>query len=368
MITSLRTKIRPDNLRTQVRSGGRSVARRLYLGAVVILFSFLLYYSAGGYFLLEADGLVASARTEVAPMLLARVINVHVKPTQQVKTGDMLVSVQEPEAVLQFGQAQARLADLIRRDDQIRSRQASIRTLIPLASSYSAKAAKYDTLASGAGTRGFASTAHLAGTARDAYNAARDLSLLQTEEQALRDEMVTQDKLRGEVTTLIEQLRDIYHNGHIYAPIDGRVGAYVPDRGQVFRAGDPILGITTGVPYVLAYVPTARTYALEDGQQVVVTDGARRVLGNVVRLSNQGSIAATLPKDFQSVFRAPDIREVFRVELKEASPFALYSKVRVVNPASPANVTAMIVAGIRSVFDSIPWPHLGEAAKPERQG
>ncbi len=362
MLKSLRTKVRPDNLQTQIRSGGRSLARRLYFASIVILLSFVLYYSIGAYFFLEADGLVAKERTEVSAMSLSRVVDVMVKSAQPVKAGDLLLTIQAPEVLQQLGQAQSRLADILRRDDQIRSRLLSISTLKPLAASYSARAKKYEEAASSAGTAGFASTSHLTGTARDSYNAARDLSLLETEEQALRDEMQTQDKLRGQASALIQEFESIFHNGRVFAPISGSIGTLVPDRGQVFRAGDPMLSINSGDPFVLAFVPTARLYSLVDGQVVIVTDGTSRVLGHVERIHNQNNLAATVPKDFQSAFRGPDVREVFRVRLEGASPFALFSKVRVVNPASPSNVSALLVHGIRSALQRI---GLGNATAPQ---
>lgn len=350
MITSLRTKVRPDALRTQVRSGGKSVGRRIYFASIFLLVSFLLYYSLGGYFLLEVEGLVASDRTEVSAMSLSRVIDVKVIPAQSVKSGDLLLSVQAPDVLMQFDQARSRLSDIIRRDDQIRSRLASIATLKPLASSYSARASKFDSAASGAGTKGFATSSHLAGSARDSYNAARDLSLLETEEQALHAEMATQNKLRGEASELLRQLDAIYHSGHIYAPIDGKVGGVVPDRGQVFGAGERMLSINAGRPYVLAYVPTARTYALVNRQQVIVTDGVRRIVGRIERLPNQNAIAGAVPKDLQTAFRAPSVREVFRVNFDSDPPFPLFSKVSVVNPASPSNVSSLVTSAIRSLF------------------
>lgn len=350
MITSLRTKVRPDTLRTQVRSGGKSVGRRIYFAAILVLLSFLLYYSIGGYFLLEVEGTVASERTEVAPMSLSRVIDVKVRPTQSVKAGDLLLTVQAPDVLMQLGQAQYRLSEIMRRDDQIRSRLASIDTLKPLASSYSARASKFDSTASAAGTKGFASSSHLAGTARDSYNAARDFSLLATEEQALRDEMATQSKLRGEASALISGLEAIYQNGHIYAPLDGTVGGVVPDEGQIFEPAQSMLAINTGEPFVLAYVPTARTYSIDNGRSVIVTDGANRVLGHVQRLRNQNAIAAAVPKDLQSTFRTPAVREVFRVNLNSASPFPLFAKVNVVDQASPSNVTALILRSIRGLL------------------
>lgn len=73
MLTSLRKKIRPDNLKSDVRAGGRGLARRLYLASVVILLSFVFYYTVGGLFFLEAQGLVLSDRNcRCLPLQCAR--------------------------------------------------------------------------------------------------------------------------------------------------------------------------------------------------------------------------------------------------------------------------------------------------------
>ena len=50
MIKALRPRIRPDSLHNQVRAGGRSLGRRLYLLSVVGFATFLLIQIAGPLF------------------------------------------------------------------------------------------------------------------------------------------------------------------------------------------------------------------------------------------------------------------------------------------------------------------------------
>jgi len=352
MITSLRTKIRPDNLKTQVRGGGRTLARRLYLASVAILLSFVVYYTIGGFFLLEADGLVVTDRTVVASLYNARVVAVHVRVGEQIKKGTLLLTMQSPDLLVELGRHYTRRGDIIRRDSEIESRLASISTLKPLAAAHSAKATAYESATSRAGAEGFASTSHLAGTARDSYNAARDLSLLETEGGSLHDEMVVQAKMRAESDTLIQQLESIYDHGEIDSLTDGRVGPRIPFIGQVVRTGEPLLEILVGSPYVLAYLPAARAYDIAEGDEVIVTDGAHRALGRMVR---QDNIAEKVPSEFQSQYGSVDLRVVFRVDLNGASPFPLLSKVRVVNPASPSNVMALMHAAQEYIFQGKPF-------------
>ena len=248
MITSLRTKVRPDNLKNQVRARGRGLARRLYLASVAILLSFVFYYSIGGFFFLEADGLVVTDRTIVASLYNARVVTVNIRAGEQVKKGTLLLTMQSPDLVVELGRQYTRRGDIIRRDSQIESRLVSISTLKPLAASNSAKATAYESATSRAGAEGFASTPHLAGTARASYDAARDLSLLETEERALHEEIVVQAKMRAESETLIQQLQSIYNHGDIFSSTDGKIGPRIPFTGQVVRTGEPLLEILVGSP------------------------------------------------------------------------------------------------------------------------
>lgn len=351
MITSLRTKVRPDNLKTQVRSGGRTLARRLYLASVAILLSFVVYYTIGGFLLLEADGLVVTDRTVVASLYNARVVAVHVRRGEQVKKGTLLLTMQSPDLLVELGRHYTRRGEIVRRGSEIESRLASISTLKPLAASNSTKAKAHESATSRAGAEGFASTSHLAGAARDSYNAARDVSLLETEERSLHREAVAQAKMRAESDTLIQQLESIYDHGEIDSLTDGRVGPSIPVVGQVFRAGEPLLEILVGSPYVLAYLPAARAYDLTEGDKVIVTDGAHRAMGRVARQEN---IAEKVPSEFQSQFGSVDLRVVFRVDFNGASPFPLLSKVRVVNPASPSNVMALMLAALEYLFQGKP--------------
>jgi hypothetical protein len=152
--------------------------------------------------------------------------------------------------------------------------------------------------------------------------------------------------------TLIQELESIYDNGDIDSPAAGKIGPRIPYPGLVVRTGEPLLEILEGPPYVLAYLPTARAYDITDGDEVIVTDGAHRALGRVER---QDNIAEKVPSEFQSQFGSIDLRVVFRVDFNGASPFPLLSKVRVVNPASPSNVMALMHATQEYLFQGKPF-------------
>ena len=79
MIKAIRKRARPDNLKNQVRAGGQSFARRLYLYCVVGLFVILGWTFTGHWFFLDAEGIVTKERTIIAPDYAARVLAIHVK-------------------------------------------------------------------------------------------------------------------------------------------------------------------------------------------------------------------------------------------------------------------------------------------------
>ena len=148
MLTSLRKKIRPDNLKSDVRAGGRGLARRLYLASVVILLSFVFYYTVGGLFFLEAQGLALSDRTVVASLYNARVVTVPIRPGERVEKGTLLLTMQSPDLLVELGRHYTHRGDIIRRDSEINSRLAAISTLKPQAATRQAKAAAYESAAS----------------------------------------------------------------------------------------------------------------------------------------------------------------------------------------------------------------------------
>lgn len=351
MITSLRNRIRPDDLKTQVRGGGRGLVRRIYLASVLILLSFIFYYTVGQFLFLEAYGLVDRDRSVVAAISNSRVAEVYVHPGQRVEKGTPLLKLQSPDVLMELGRYETRRGDVLRRSAEIQRRLQVIDALKPLAATRQAKAAALESTSTKLGAGGFASASHLAGVARDAYESARELAVLEAEEKSLKEEAEMQAKMRTDLDALIKELKSIYDYGHVggvHAAADGTVGPRIADVGQVVRTGDPLLEILTGPTYVLAYLPSARAYDLDDGDQVIVTDGSSRVKGEVERRKN---VADRLPSEFQSQFGAVDRREVFRVKFASAPPFALLSKVRVVNPASPSNVIALIHGAIDNLVE-----------------
>jgi hypothetical protein len=118
MIKAIRKRARPDNLKNQVRAGGKSLARRLYLFALSGVGVILVTTLIGPLLFLDADGLVMRERSIISPDYNARVMAVHVKPGDQVVAGQQLISVVSSETLDRIADLTAKVAALSTRADQ----------------------------------------------------------------------------------------------------------------------------------------------------------------------------------------------------------------------------------------------------------
>ncbi|MGL5136126.1 MAG: hypothetical protein ACRC7G_00015, partial [Beijerinckiaceae bacterium] len=94
MIQALRKRARPDNLKNQIRAGGQSFARRLYLWSVIAVIGTVVWSFTGHWFFLATEGIVWKERVVIAPDYAARVMAVHVKPGDKVVVGQPIVTLQ----------------------------------------------------------------------------------------------------------------------------------------------------------------------------------------------------------------------------------------------------------------------------------
>ncbi len=133
MIRALRKRTRPDNLVNQVRAGGKSMARRLYLAAVTGVVVILLFQILGPLVFLDADGLVAKERTVISSEFNARVAEVYVKPGDVVKPGALLAVVASRELVEAIADMTTRRAQMTPREGQIKAQLEVNRQLVPAA-------------------------------------------------------------------------------------------------------------------------------------------------------------------------------------------------------------------------------------------
>ena len=351
MIKALKNRVRPDNLHNQVRAGGQSFARRFYLWSVAAIIGGLVWLFVGPILFLEADGLVMKERSVVSTDYIARVTAVHVKPGDTVVAGQKIVSVDSAETVEKIADLATRLSQMTSREAQLKSRAASIATLLPVARERRARSLENVQRMRSLIARQLTTNARVSEATRELFESEKDEAQLNAEEFSLRDEMQAATSSRRELQQLLESIRRMFNEGALLATADGTVGPKVANVGQILKPGDPALEIYKGESYIVGYMPTSRLYSVDVGDSVVVTDGTMRTRGRVVRIE---SMAEAIPPEFQSSFRSVERQQVMRIEIDERAPrFPIYGKVRVAGMFTPTNVTSILKSAVAGVATSV---------------
>lgn len=339
MIKALRKRTRPDNLVNQVRAGGKSTARRVYLGTIALVLGLLALHVIGPVVFLDADGLASKDRLIVAPDYSARIDRMHVRAGDNVATGQIIATLSSTEVIDRLADLSTRRTTLASRDIQIESRIISLTTLKPLAIERAKRARAAVEQLNTLLKRQLTTSARLSEAIREFYEAEREEAQALAESRTLADERKHLQESRLELDKIIASLKASYNEGRIVSEVEGRVGSRVPSRGQVTKRGDAIVDLFHGETHVIAYAPNNRLYAIDIGDRVVVTDGINRRIGQVQRVE---PVTDSLPAEFQSNFRSVERQQVMRIIFKGEAPFPILAKVKVMSRFSPYALVSMM--------------------------
>jgi multidrug resistance efflux pump len=326
-ITSLRTRVRADNLTNQVRPG-QSMARRIYLGALLLGAGWIGMQFAGPMMFMDADGLVIQEREVVAPAFAAQVVTVDVNPGAFVRRGQVIGTVMSAQMLEQISDLTLRQSQWRLRRVQIDARAGAIRAVLPAADKRATDAESVMLVVNRAKVRGFTTVTRQAQVSQERYAALQEATSLRAELAGLVGERLELGDNLARVGRELTKASATYHDGTITAPVDGTIGPKVVVPGTTLGTGDNFAEIHHGTKYVVAYVPTNRFYAVSPGEQVVITDGVNRQMGHILRVE---VIADKVPAEFQSGFRSVDRQQVVRVVTDDLSVFPLMAKIKVSN-------------------------------------
>lgn len=329
-IRSLRSRVRPDDLKNQVRAG-QSWARRIYLVALLGVTAWIGMQVFGPMLFINADGLIVQEREVVGAAFPAQVTSVSVRPGDAVKAGQLIGTVVSTQMLDIISELTTRQAQAQSRSDQIDARLSAIKAVLPTADHRAARAlaALRDLERAMAG--GYSTSIRLAEMSRAHYDAARDSADLRAEASALESEKQALKGNLARIATALGNAIQTYSDGAVVASIAGTVGPKVVAAGTVLRPGEAFADIYDGDQYVLAYLPTNRLYPTYVGRSVLITDGVNSEGGKIQRIER---ITDALPVEFQSSFRSIDRQQLVRVTLDGTSQFPLFSKIKVTSGAS----------------------------------
>jgi multidrug resistance efflux pump len=321
------------------RQRTRRLGRLIYLSLVLAFAWYVTSTLIGQLVILDASGLVTSNRFVVGAAYTARVVNANVAPGQKVRPGDVIATLESSDVLTSIAQLAQNIAVIEARQQAIVKQRRVVENLIPVAERRLQTAQEGETKLSHDPTGGYTSQVYKVSVLTEAYDAERDLATLRTDADSAGTELSTVDTNLDEIRAAMDKMRQSYADGVVKAPVDGTVSAAVAAPGQVLTAGQPVMEILTGSPYVLAYLPNGRLYDVSPGERVVLTDGVHTVDAHVERID---MVADNLPSEFRTTFGIHERQQVMRVVPDEPMPFPYLSRVSVISPWSLAHMLASL--------------------------
>ncbi|MGP1396930.1 MAG: HlyD family secretion protein [Inquilinaceae bacterium] len=326
MIRKLKARPRVDTFQNAPRRPGSSWGRFVYLGLLALLGLGLANYVWGDTVFLRADGLTLRDRTLVAATSIVRVEEVHVRPGQRVRADDILLRVGSTEVLDRIADLAMRDAELAEREAALRSRRNLAVSLLPLAERRAAETSELLRSLESLSKQGLVASDRYEQVTVGNYDAETEKVRLATEIEGLEAEIEALVTARGHARLALGDLEAHYNSGVIRAATDGIVGDIVPSVGEAFRAGEPLLSVLSGDPYVLAYLPRSYLFAIESGRSVQVRSGRLTAIGTVTDIL---PVSQALPAEFQNAFKPDQTRQLARIEFDETSNFPIFGSVEI---------------------------------------
>ena len=329
---ALRQRLRPDNIPSEQRAARGSTGRIVYLILLGIFTFAILNFLFGDYFLFRADGLVLRQQSVVATAYIARVESIGVRQGQIVEQGTQLLKLQSMEIVERLADLSMKRADLIAKATDFKIRSETSALLLPLAKRRETEAEAVMKQFDAAANKELIPPLRYEQASRAHFDAQRDYTTLAAESYALKEDMAAVESALADAKTSFADLKAVYSNGLVHAPVSGTVGPSVPELGNVYRPGDPLLTVYFGEPYILLYLPRRYLFPVYPGMKLEVTDGQNTTTGVILEIL---PVTDALPKEFQNTYKPSDRNQLAKIKLEPAAiPFPLLQKVRVTRAIS----------------------------------
>ncbi len=323
---ALHKRPRADTLSSEPRRTAGHWARFIYIGILVLVGVGIFNFLWGDLFLFRADGLVVRDRAVVAASALSQVKQVDIQEGATVARGDVLMKIESSEMLERLADLSLRLAELTQTDADLSMRIATADQLLPLAERREREAAEIFSGLEKAQSANLVDSARYFEALNYSYDAKESHIRLAAETATLAQQRASLSDAHTDAVKALGDLRALYANGVITAPIDGTIGGRIPSIGDVFQAGNAMLSIYAGTPYVLAYLPPRYLFPISVGMRVEIAGGRKRVKGIISEIL---PLTEPLPEEFQTSFRPRDRSQIARIKLDDAEHFPLFDKVSV---------------------------------------
>jgi len=315
-----------DRLPNEPRRRRQALIRWIYIASIVGLAGYLVDLFLGGLFYLRSEGLVLGDPAIVAVEFPVTVREIKVREGDRVNAGDITAIVSSQSVVESTARLTADVATRETKLSELRVRRETANAISGLAERRHNLAVDTRKEYEAVMTRGFLPLDKHTAAIETEWRSKQDLDTLRAEGRIADAEITALAQVIGEAQAAISELRSLYDQGRMRAPISGIVGRIAAEKGAVVRTGDPLLEIYGERHYVLAYLPTGRLYDVVPGDRVWIETGLHQAEGVVARVE---PIAAALPREFQRAFTPVDRQQMVRVEFAAGEPaMPLFTKVR----------------------------------------
>ncbi|MHA1568513.1 MAG: HlyD family secretion protein [Alphaproteobacteria bacterium] len=323
----LKHRRQADILQRESRRRQRVWTRWIYIAAVAGFALWLGDMFFGSLIYFKSDGMVLATRATIATEFPARIREISVREGYTVDAGATVVAVSSQQVAESIARLTAEFAAQRALLSKLSVRRQVIASVIALAADRAEVARETREKLEKLHRRGLLPITKRNSAIDSEYRSLRDLKSLTAERGAIEGELAELEKAVAEVDTALKNLRALYDDGQLRAPVGGVVGQLHVAQGAVIQAGEPIMDLYSGPRYVLAYVPMGTLYSIAPGDRVSVHFGLRELDGTIERIE---PIAAALPREFQKAFRPIERAQLARIALDpSAEPPPLFSKVRV---------------------------------------
>ncbi|MEM1436634.1 MAG: HlyD family efflux transporter periplasmic adaptor subunit [Pseudomonadota bacterium] len=325
----MRLKKRPrvDALANEVRARRGSLGRWLYLGAIATFVVWLGNLFAGELLYFRADGLVLLDRVVIATQYPASIEGVSIEEGDQLTPGQPLLTVRSQSVEETLAALSSELAVLLTRAAEMRVRAEVIEAITPVVHNNLSAARAARASAEDRSSRGLFTDLQRAQLSEQVLSSVRADAEIRAERAAIAADLPTIEAAVARAENALAALADNYAGGALNAPTAGVVGYLHVAPGSVVRAGEPIMEIFHGEPFVLALVPEGALYAVEPGDEVHVQLGFDRHDGVIDRIY---PVTAELPPEFADRFNQQRRAPLAKIRLAPSdTPPTLFARTRV---------------------------------------
>jgi HlyD family secretion protein len=204
-------------------------------------------------------GMVRQTEIRIAPEITGRLTTIAVKTGQQVRKGDLLAEIDNPELAASLSEAQAALAAAHAERDRIfsgvRAEEVAILSRSMQTAEANLRLAQQEIARTSALTaRDFASRQDLDERTAALAKMEADFELKRAEHASASagptaEERALADARVALAETVVEELRAKLDKMHLVAPADGTIGVIVVERGEIVPVGKPVLVLETAEPW-----------------------------------------------------------------------------------------------------------------------